>query len=174
MHLGAGVRRGVGARLRRPEVEEPGARAERAIAEDLRGVEEQGDVGIARGLGEEVRDQVRGRRGLRPATRVRERGGGVVDVAAAVLGGEGEDRREGTRELARETLGLRADARGHVAGGQDRGVGARDLRGVRIGLEEGEPGDDADGREHRKGQRVEHVSAVGHARGARKDDEGAR
>ena len=172
LQLGARAGAGGGSRaLRGAEVEELRARAEGAIAEDLRGVEEQGDVGIACTLREQGRDEVGRRRGLGPATRVRERLGRVVDVAAGVLGGEGQDRREGTRERARETLGLGGDTRGHVEGGRGALVGARDPRGVAMGLEESEPGRDADGREHRRGERGEHEGGVGHAGGVGKDEE---
>ena len=172
-HFGARVAGGRGA-LFGAEVDELRARAKHSIAECLRGVEEQGDVGVARRLREQARDQVGGRRGLGPAARVRERVGGVVDVAARVLRGEGEDRREGAREREREALGIGADARGHVAGGEGARVGGGDSRGVAVGVEEGEPGRGADGREHRRGYGGEHARAVGHGRGACKDGEGAR
>jgi len=88
-------------------------------------------------------------RGVGPATRVHERFGRVVDVAAGVLRGEAQDRREGRRERARETLDVGGDTRGQVESGRGSLVGARGLREIAMGLDESECARDAERRVHR-------------------------
>ncbi len=100
---GAG-RAGLTRRGARTDVRARQSGTERSVAPDLRGLDELGDRIVGGGGGQQRRDEVGGALGVRPASRIRERGGRVVDVGARPLGREGGDDEDGARERKRRVV----------------------------------------------------------------------